>query len=144
MNIGLIQLLFVYDTGLVSLHCPLQRDTFPDGPAALGMVLPPTSMGCVSPHCSFVLPVPFPAMHCVAPELLMPPVSNLVAPHLFFFPTSKPLVSSELPFSLKCCALPLPLLCNACAHPILPFTLGHSPSPPCVSQLPQYSLKQAP
>lgn len=108
------------------------------------MVQPHTSMGCVSPHCSFALPVPFPATHHVGPELLMLPVSNSVAPLFFFFllfyqQTPQPFRTTFFPERF----CPLPLLCNTSACHILPFTVGHPPAP-CLSHSSQYSLKWAP
>lgn len=94
------------------------------GPVALGMVLPHSATGCVSPCCSLVLPVPFPAMYRVGPELLMPcgPLWTTFLPEMF---------------------CPLPLVHNPSACHILPFTLDHYPSPP-LSQSSQHSLRQAP
>lgn len=126
-NFVLAQLLFMCDTRLMSLHCSLvtafQVALLPQAWCWGMLGLPHIVMGCVSPCCSLVLPVPFPAMHHVGPELLMPSC---------LFRTT------FLPERL----CPLQLVCDPCACHNLPFILVHYPSL-LLSQSPKFSLRQA-
>lgn len=98
----------------VSLHCRLVTP--------FKVALLPWAWCWESPCYSLVLPIPFPAMHCVGPELIM----------------------SSCPFRITLLPewfCPLPLVGNPRACHILPFTFATILLP---AYVPQDSLRQAP